>query len=136
MSHIFKNSLKRLDLQYQNYRALDPSLAPLMKEAVVESVFYRFKSSYGELCTSLGCYMKNELGLKDIPNSPTPMFRLANENGLLSSPLERWREYEDASLFTPYSETSKAHNMLRMLRLFIFDANNLYKTMSDNEHTN
>ena len=43
-----------------------------------------------------------KLGLVDIPNSPKPIFRLADENNLFASSLEQWLQYADARIGTSH----------------------------------
>ncbi len=42
----FKRSLKRLELQFENYKGLDTTQPELMQEAVSESVIQRFETCY------------------------------------------------------------------------------------------
>lgn len=37
--------------------------------------------------------MRESLGLPSVPNSPKPIFRMANENQLLAGKIENWLEY-------------------------------------------
>ena len=92
----FRLSLKRLEEQYQNYQEQDDTLPDLTREAIAESVIQRFETCYDCLWKVLKRYLIEELGLADIPNSPKPVFRLADENNLFASPLEQWMQYADA----------------------------------------
>ena len=78
----FRMSLKRLEEQHENNRTLDTSLPGLIQEAVAESVIQRFETCYDCLWKVLKRYLIYELGISDAPNSPKPIFRLANENDL------------------------------------------------------
>ncbi len=40
-----QESLKHLEMQFLNYRSLDPTLPQLMQEAVAESVIRRFETN-------------------------------------------------------------------------------------------
>ena len=98
----FQKALKHLELQYQNYSTLDPSLSELMQEAVAESVVQRFETCYDTLWKVLKRYLTEELGLPEVPNSPKPIFRMASENALLSSPVGQWIAYADARIGTSH----------------------------------
>ena len=78
----FQKSLKHLELQYQNYQGLEErsELGTLDQEAIKESVIQRFETCYDTLWKHLKRYITEELGLAEVPNSPKPVFRLANEN--------------------------------------------------------
>ena len=89
----FRMSLKRLEEQYENYRAQDASLPDLIQEAVAESVIQRFETCYDCLWKVLKRYLSEELGIADAPNSPKPIFTLAHENDLFAASLEQWFKY-------------------------------------------
>ena len=127
----FKNSLKRLEEQNENYQSMDTSLPDLMKEAISESVIQRFETCFDSTWKVLKRYLSEELGLLDIPNSPKPILRSANDNELLSSDIEQWFDYLDARNGTAhdYSE-DKANVSLEMANLFVDDAIGIYQTLS------
>ncbi len=88
----FSKALKNLELQHDNYKNLDDELPELMKEAVAESVIQRFKTCYDCLWKVLKRYLTEELGIPDVPNSPKPILKLADENDLFVTPLNNgWR---------------------------------------------
>ena len=62
----------------------------------------RFETCYDCLWKVLKRYLSEGLGLPDIPNSPRPIFRLAHENDLFDSPLERWLQYAEARIDTSH----------------------------------
>ena len=94
----FQMSLARLEEQHANYRNLDTSLPVLNQEGIAESVIQRFETCYDCLWKVLKRYLIEELGIADPPNSPKPIFRLAYENDLFSTPLEQWWLYVDARI--------------------------------------
>ena len=128
----FQMSLKRLEEQYGNFRKLDDSLPELTQEAIAESVIQRFETCYDCLWKVLKRYLIEELGLADIPNSPKGVFRLANENGLLATPIEGWLRYADSRINTSHDYSGdKAQACLDIMGGFIDDAIGLYQTMSE-----
>ena len=127
----FKKSLKHLELQYENYRTLDPSLPVLTREAVVESVIQRFETCYDSLWKVLKRYLHEELGIPDVPNSPRSIFRLAAENELFSSSCEQWMRYAKAGIGTTHDYSSvKADAARELMSDFLDDAIGLYQTLS------
>ena len=127
----FRLSLARLQEQYANYRQLDPSLPEITQDAVVESVIRRFKTCYDCMWKTLKRYLVEELGVADAPNSPKPILRLAFENHLLASPLERWLTYAEHRVGTSHDYSlSKADDCLAATGDFIADATALYEAMT------
>lgn len=137
----FRLSLERLREQFENRRvsqgrvsqgrAPHEGLPVLMREAIDESVIQRFETCYDCLWKVLKRYLVEALGVVDPPNSPKPVFRLANENGLLASPLDRWLDYADLRTGTAHDyDGEKARQSLASVADFIADATTLYETMS------
>ncbi len=127
----FEKSLKRLQEQNLYYQHLDEELPTNLKEAVIESVVQRFETCYDTLWKVLRRYLIEELGLVNPPNSPKPIFRLANENDLLASSVEQWFEYTQARINTSHDyDGEKAKACLELVPDFVGDAIALYKTMT------
>ena len=127
----FQKSLKHLELQFDNYRTLDKTQPELMQEAVAESVIQRFEICYDCMWKVLKRYLLEELGIPEIPNSPKPIFHLANENNLFASAISEWLNYADARIGTSHDYSGeKAENALKLMEGFIDDAIALYQTMS------
>ncbi len=127
----FQKSLSHLKVQNENYLTLDESLPELIQEAVAESVIQRFETCYDCMWKVLKRYLSDELGLPDVPNSPKPVFKLANENGLFSSPVERWLDYANVRIATSYDYSGeKAQVALKKMNDFVVDAIDLYQTLS------
>ena len=128
----FELSLRRLEQQHDNWRHQNPALSELDREGIAESVIQRFETCYDCLWKVLKRYLTEELGLPDIPNSPKPVFRLANENGLFASPLEQWLKYADARNDTSHDyDGEKASACLKLMPDFIDDAIGLFQTMKE-----
>ena len=128
----FQKALRHLELQHQNYRTMDAALLPeLLQEAVAESVIQRFETCYDCLWKLLKRYLLEELGLPEVPNSPKPIFRLANENQLFAAPVERWLRYADARVGTSHDYSGeKALDCLGLMGDFIQDAWALHRRMA------
>lgn len=127
----FEKALGHLQAQFENYRSLDPSLPELIQEAVAESVIQRFETCYDCLWKVLKRYLVEELGIPEVPNSPKPLFRLANENRLLPSPVENWLGYANTRIATAHDYSGeKAREALASMEAFIQDAIGLYQKLS------
>ena len=127
----FGRSLKNLESQYVNYRNLDDSLPQWMQEAVAESVIQRFETCYDSMWKVLRRYLQEELGLAEVPNSPRPTLRIADDNFLLASGFGQWDRYVDARIDTSHDYSSeKARRTLAIVGDFIDDAIGLYQTMT------
>ena len=127
----FHSSLKRLQEQHDNHLSLDTAEPQLMREGIAESVIQRFETCYDCMWKVLKRYLMEELGIAEPPNSPKPVFRLANENLLLPSPVERWLRYADARTDTSHDyDGEKAKACLNLVPDFIGDAIHLYRTLS------
>ena len=130
----FQKSLKHLELQYQNFQSLEEraELGTLDQEAIKESVIQRFETCYDTLWKHLKRYLTEELGLAEVPNSPKPVFRLANENQLLRD-LDSWLNYANARVDTSHDYSlEKADASLELMEEFVDDAIGLYQTLTGN----
>ncbi len=127
----FVSSLKHLELQYKNYQQLPNDLEEIMKEAVAESVIQRFETCYDFMWKVLKRYLTEELGLPEVPNSPKPILRIANENNVLPADITLWLSYADARIGTSHDYSgTKALDALNLMNSFVPDAIKLYETMS------
>ncbi|MDR1327514.1 MAG: nucleotidyltransferase substrate binding protein [Heliobacteriaceae bacterium] len=128
----FKKALKHLELQFQNYQNPDNmSLPVITQEAVKESVIQRFETCCDCMWKVLKRYLKEDLGIPDVPESPKPVFRLAFVNNLLSSDMDFWLQYIDVRNGTAHDYSGeKAETALSLMSNFISDARRLYETMS------
>lgn len=128
----FRKSLTLLESQFGHWQTLDPGFPVWMQEAVSESVIQRFETCYDCLWKVLKRYLKEAMGLPEVPNSPKPVFRIANENHLLNSDIGRWLVYADARISTSHDyDGEKAKKALALMADFIDDAVKLYERMSD-----
>lgn len=128
-----QKALKHLDLQFQNYQMAQhrPELTALDREGIAESVIQRFETCYDTLWKDLKRYLIEALGLTDVPNSPKPLLKLAGQNSLLASPVEKWLKYADARTATAHDYSgTKAAEALLLVEDFIVDAIGLYQAMT------
>ena len=127
----FKRSLKDLELQNANRKQLPLDLPQLMHEGIDESVIQRFEICYDTLWKTLRRFLVVEMGMAPISSSPRVIARAAGENGLLSSPVERWMEYIDLRIGTTHDYSGeKAKQALERVDDFIVDAISLYQAIT------
>lgn len=123
--------LRRLEEQHRNYRTLGPAEPDLIREGVAESVIQRFETCYDCLWKVLKRHPREALGVAEAPNSPKPVFRVANGNRLLPSPVEQWFRYAKARTETSHDcDGEKAKACLGLVPDFIVDGIEPYRTMS------
>ena len=126
-----QRSLKNLETQNENRKNLPPEQPQYIREALDESVIQRFEVCYDTLLKSLRRYLIDEVRLPSFPPSPRPIFRLAGENEVLDSSVERWMEYVNLRVGTTHDYSSeKAAAALEKMDDFIADAIGLYQTMT------
>lgn len=114
-----------------NYQTLDPDYPEIVQEGVRESVIQRFEICYDTLWKTLRKYLIEDLGIPEIPNSPKPIFRIADENSVLESSLDLWFDYSKARIDTSHDyDGEKADSCLNLIPCFIEDAITLYHRMS------
>ena len=127
----FRMSLKHLEEQHENYQQRDDTLPELTQDAIAESTIQRFETCYDCLWKVLKRYLIEELGLANVPNSPKPILRLADENDLFSASLNQWLRYANARTDTSHDyDSEKAKDCLELIPDFIDDAIGLYQTMT------
>ena len=127
----FQMSLMRLEAQYENYRNLDPSMPDFVQEAMAESIIHRFETCHDCLWKALKRHMVEDLGIPEVPNSPKPIFRRANENDLLTGPIEDWMDYTQRRIDTSHDYSAeKAEACLEIAEEFIEDAIGVYQTIT------
>ncbi len=130
----FEKSLHALVLQYNNYENIDNSLPDITKEAIAESVIQRFETCYDSMYKILKKYMQENLGVTDIPNSPKPIFRIANDNNLLGGDIKQWLSYADLRIGTSHDySVEKMQNALLSMNKFIEDMKKLYKSLTGSD---
>ena len=86
----FRRALKNLELQNANREQLPLELPQLIHEGIDESVIRRFEICYDTIWKTLRRYLIEEMGFPAVSGSPRTIIRLAGDNGVLNSPVERW----------------------------------------------
>ena len=127
----FQKSLKHLETQHQHYLTMDDSLPDWVKEAVPESIIQRFETCFDCMWKVLKRYLLEEMGLAEVPNSPKPLLRTANENQLLNADIKTWFHYLQLRNSTSHDYNGeKAQKALQSMQDYIDDAIRLYEKMS------
>ncbi len=127
----FKNSLKNLETQYEHLLNLSSEHPAYIREGMTESVIQRFETCYDSLWKALRRYLIEALGNPDVPNSPRPLFRMADENRLLASGGAQWEAYVQARIDTTHDyDQGKANRAVAIVPDFISDAISLYCAMT------
>jgi len=126
-----EESIRRLQEQVINYQTLNEDYPKNIHEAIADSVEWRFKFCYDALWKILRKHIIEELALPDVPNSPKPVFRIANENDLLDSAVEKWFKYVKAriDIYHDYIGENTTARM-QIIPDFVADAIVLYCKMS------
>ena len=127
----FEKALRNLQSQHLNYQQLEEDLPDFIGEAMHESIIQRFEICWDCLWKVLKRYLQDELALPNVPNSPNPVLRLANENMLLPTAIETWLLYARARINTSHDYSGeKAQTTFALIEDFIDDAIALYQTLS------
>ena len=127
-----EKSLVHLEAQLRNYEAATerPELKDIDREAIAESVIQRFETCYDCLWKILKRYLKENLGIPELPNSPKPLFRIAFENRLFSE-IGQWLSYADARVDTSQDYSGeKAQATIESASAFAVDAAELCQKMT------
>lgn len=127
----FRRALKSLELQNANRKRLPLELPQLIHEGIDESVIQRFEICYDTLWKTLRRYLIEEMGVPAVSGSPRAIIRLAGDNGVLNSPVERWMEYINLRIGTAHDYSGeKARAALDRMDAFIRDATDLYQAIT------
>lgn len=129
----FRKALTHLKAQHANYVSAKTrvELLPIDREAIAESVIQRFETCYDTAWKDAKRFLTEEVGLPDVPNSPKPILKLAAQNHLLGSAIERWLGYADARVSTAHDYSGKkAKLVLKVIATFLKDAEHLYQAMT------
>lgn len=130
----FRASLKNLEAQHEHQRSLASHYPSFIQEAMAESVIQRFETCYDTLWKVLRRHLMDALGIPDVPNSPRPIFRLADENGLLAAGGEQWEFYVQTRIDTAHDyDKEKAAKAIEAMPDFIEDAIELYAAMTGDD---
>ncbi len=126
-----KQSLKNLETQHEHLLHLPADYPSFVHEGMAESVIQRFETCYDVLWKILRRHLVEALGIAEAPNSPRPIFRLADENHLLAAGGEQWELYVQTRIDTTHDyDREKAANAIGLMPEFISDAIKLYSAMT------
>ncbi len=127
----FQISLKNLETQHANLLHLPRDYPSYVHEGMAESVIQRFEMCYDTLWKVLRRYLIEELGIAEVPNSPRPLFRIADANQLLTAGGEQWQLYVQTRIDTTHDYSlEKAAEAVELMPHFIGDAIHLYETLT------
>lgn len=127
----FQKSLKNLEMQHEHLLHLSPDFPPFVHEAMRESVIQRFETCYDALWKVLRRYLIESLGIVGAPNSPRPIFRIADENNLLAAGGAQWERYAQTRVDTTHDyDEEKAANAIKIMPEFVSDAIRLYGALT------
>ncbi|KJR16064.1 MULTISPECIES: nucleotidyltransferase substrate binding protein [Vibrio] len=128
----FERSLHLLQEQNERLNQLQiEETEPWIIEAVKESIIQRFETCWDSLWKITKRYLSENIGLPEVPNGPNPVLRLAHENMLLPSSIERWMHYAKARVATSHDYSGeKADEALALMNDFVTEAILLYQTLS------
>ena len=127
----FKRSLKNLQTQHGHLLRLSPDHPSFVHEGMAESVIQRFETCYDTLWKVLRRYLVEALGIAEVPSSPRPIIRIADENQLLAAGGEQWQLYVQTRIDTSHDyDGEKAAKAIGVMPAFIDDAIRLYTAMT------
>ena len=126
-----KQSLSNLQVQHRHLLELPTEYPSFIHEGMAESVIQRFETCYDTLWKITRRYLAEVFGIAEIPNSPKPIFRIADQNQLLASGYEQWEIYVETRISTSHDYSQKkAAEAIRIMPDFIDDAIRLYTAMT------
>ena len=127
----FEMSLRNLERQHEHLLHLSSDYPSFVHEAMAESVIQRFETCYDTLWKVLRRHLIEQLGMVEIPNSPRPIFRVADENRLLAAGGEQWELYVRTRIDTTHDyDEGKAARAIQVMPAFIDDAIRLYTAIT------
>ena len=125
----FKQSLSRLEERYNDYVIHSELKEGFLIESVKESCIQRFEICFDTSWKHIGKYLKEEMGL-DIPNSPNPIFRKAEDNKVIVQ-AEKWIDFNTSRGDTVHDYSGdKADKTFAIIPDFIKEAIDVYEIIS------
>lgn len=83
------------------------------------------------LWKTLRRHLTGSLGFPDVPNSPRPILRIADQNNLLAAGGEQWDRYVQTRIDTTHDyDQVKTENAIEIMPEFITDAIGLYMKLT------
>jgi nucleotidyltransferase substrate binding protein (TIGR01987 family) len=99
-------------------------------ESVKESCIQRFEICFDTSWKHIGKYLREEMGL-DIPNSPNPIFRKAEDNKIIVQ-AEKWIAFNTSRGDTVHDYSGdKADKTFAIIADFIKEAIDVYEIISN-----
>ena len=130
-----EKSLARLKEQYEFFKSNEQTLSGNIKEAVKESTIKRFDICYDTLLKHLRKFMKEQLGMSEVKDSPIDIFRKAKNAGIINEDMQKqlhhYKEIRNNSAHD-YSE-KEAQKTIGIIEDFIADVSEIYQKMTEEE---
>lgn len=130
----FKAALGLLEQRYKNFSEIKDSeenFPPFIIESVKESCIQRFEVCFDTAWKHLKKYLKEDLGVSNVPESPKPLFKLAAKSGAIDD-AELWLEFNQKRINTSHDYyANKADETFAIIPDFIAESIDLYQTMSE-----
>ena len=130
-----EKSLARLKEQYEFFKSNEKTLSGNIKEAVKESTIKRFDICYDTLLKHLRKFMKEQLGMSEVKDSPIDIFRKAKNAGIINEDMQKqlhhYKEIRNNSAHD-YSE-KEAQKTIGIIEDFIADVSEIYQKMTEEE---
>ena len=124
-------TLKNLESQHRNRLNLPPEYPAYVHDGMGESVIQRFEICYDTTWKTLKRYLAERLAIVELPNSPKPIFLLADEYDLLGDSGQRWQQYAQMRIDTTHIyDAKRAAAALALISDFLADAIDLYERMT------
>lgn len=125
----FRDSLVRLEERYKDYEN-HRGLETFLEESVEESCIQRFEVCFDTAWKHLKKYLREEIGLSDIPEGPNPVFRKAAASHVIDD-AALWIEFNKKRGDTSHDYCGdKAGDTFEIIPDFIKEAIGLYEKMS------
>lgn len=126
-----KATLQNLESQHRNRLNLSPEYPAYVHDGMGESVIQRFEICYDTTWKTLKRYLAERLAITEVPNSPRPVFLLADEYDLLADSGERWQQYAQMRIDTTHIyDADKAAASLVLIPDFLADTIALYERIA------
>ena len=130
-----EKSLARLKEQYEFFKSNEQTLSGNIKEAVQESIIKRFDICYDTLLKHLRKFMEEQLGMPEVKDFATEIFRKAKNAGIIDEEMQKqlhhYREIRNNSAHN-YSE-EEAQKTIEIIEDFMADVSEIYQNMTEEE---
>lgn len=127
----FRDSLRLLQEQHDNYVHRLESVPRWVRPAVEESVIQRFETCYDSLHKVLRRHLIEVVGIAEVSIAPMEIFRKADATDLLPSEFSQWETYNKLRVGTTHDYSGeKARRCLDIVPEFLIDASALYETLT------